>query len=512
VLDGSFVIVYLIILFWQSSLYAFLALAFGLLQVLLLIVTSRVVRRLSQKELEAMGASQGYMNEVLAGIATIKAAGAESRAQDRWTNYFFDQLNISLRKGYISSLVNLALTTLRMLAPLTLLWAGTQLVLDGKMGLGTMLALNSLVASFLVPLGSLVSSGQSIQQVRAHFARIADILEEEPEQDLPQMKTPGKLSGHIELRAVNFRYHANGKPVLSDINLSIVPGQKIALVGHTGSGKSTLGRLLLALYQSTEGEILYDGVPLGGMNYREVRSQFGVVLQESIIFNGSVRENIAFNKPDMDMQEVIWAASMADIHDDILRMPMQYETMVSEAGSALSGGQRQRLAIARALAHKPSVILFDEATSNLDVITEKNVERNLRAFPCTRIIIAHRLSTVRDADLILVLAGGKIVERGTHADLLQRGGYYMQLVRQQLESSQGQTMEEEEENVWKRTTAKLPANVRALRQKQTGKFGKIRLDPLPSGNTDLAELEARGASAPRTGEAQLLPPTIDTSF
>jgi ATP-binding cassette subfamily B protein len=435
-LDGGFVLVYLFILFWQSSLYGLLALTFGFAQVLLLVLTSRIVRRLSQKELDALGISQGYMNEVLTGIATVKAAGAEAQAQERWTNYFFDQLNISLRKGYVTSLVDLSLNTLRLFAPLALLWVGVQQVLAGYMSLGTMLALNSLVTAFLIPLGSLVSSGQHLQQVGAHFDRIADVLEEESEQNLPQALTPPRLSGQIELRNVNFRYHPNGKLVLDDINVCITAGQKIALVGYTGSGKSTLGRLLLALYQPTEGEIFYDGMPLSQMNYREVRSQFGVVLQESLLFSGSVRENISFNRPDMDMQQIVWAASVADIHNDIMRMPMQYETFVSEAGSALSGGQRQRVAIARALAHRPTVILFDEATSHLDVITERNVEQNLRALACTRIIIAHRLSTIRDADLILVLAGGKIVERGTHTELLQRGGYYLQLIRQQLENAE----------------------------------------------------------------------------
>ncbi len=440
VLDGSFVVAYLIILFLVSRLYGLLALALGIMQVVLLIVTNRTIREWSRKELETQGRAQGYMSEVLAGIATVKAAGAEPRALAQWTNYFFEQLNASLRRSYISSVIAALLGGLSMLTPLIMLCIGAQLVLSGAMTLGTMLALNSLVASFMAPLSSLVGSGQRLQQVQAHFERIADVLEEKPEQYSAQPKSSPHLEGRIELRNVSFRYQSNGEAVLKNINLSIEPGQKIALVGHTGSGKSTLGRLLLALYEPSEGEIFYDQQALSSLGFREVRKQFGVVLQEASIFSGSIRSNIAFNNPDLDFARVTWAAEMAAIHDEIARMPMRYETMVSEAGSALSGGQRQRVAIARALAHRPAVMLFDEATSHLDVITENTIEQNLRTLACTRITIAHRLSTIRDADVILVLERGEIVERGTHQELLLRNGYYAQLVQRQIEDYAGGVM------------------------------------------------------------------------
>ncbi len=494
VLDGSFVSVYLAILFWQSRIYGFLALGLGMAQIILLFVTTRPVREWSRKELETQGKAQGYMNEVLAGIATIKAAGAEPRAFERWTNHFFEQLNVSLRRSYISSLVDTLLGALRVLAPLLMLWVGTQLVLSNRISLGTMLALNSLVMSFMVPLSSLVNSGQRVQQVRAHFERIADVLEEKPEQALNGISQPPSLSGDIDLRNVSFRYDPYGKLILKNINLSIKSGQKIALVGHTGSGKSTLGRLLLALYLPTEGEILYDGLPLKTLQYQEVRKQFGIVLQEASIFSGSIRDNIAFNNPDIDMQRVVWAARMAAIHEDIIHMPMQYETLVSEAGSALSGGQRQRLSIARALAHKPSLILFDEATSHLDVITENIVEQNLRGIYCTRIIIAHRLSTIRNADLILVLTNGEIVESGTHIDLLQSNGYYAQLVCQQIENG-----EEEEQILFTKRVDKLK------RLEQAKHSHKIHLQPLSSENEGFDEIEARGAVS-EPGMLGLCPP------
>lgn len=432
-LDGGTVIVYLIILLTQSLPLALVALVIGVSQIALLLTTTRFIHDLTKRDLVAQGKAQGYMTEVLMGVATIKAAGAEERALQRWSNLFFDHLNASVPRDYLAAVLSTIINTLNLLAPLLLLWFGTMQVLNGSMSVGTMLALNALAASFLTPLTSLAGSGQRLQLVRAHFERIADVVEAESEQDSQSVEQPPQLQGQIELKHVSFRYAPNAPVVLRDINLRIQAGQKVALVGRTGSGKSTLGKLLLGLYSPTEGEILYDAIPLRTLDYRAVRRQFGVVLQESALFNGSVRENIALNDPGMELERVTRAAQMAAIHKDIMQMPMGYETMVAESGSALSGGQRQRLAIARALAAEPVIMLFDEATSHLDTVTEQAVEQNLSAFSCTRIIIAHRLSTVRDADLVLVLENGEIVEQGTPRELMRRNGPYRRLVQSQLD-------------------------------------------------------------------------------
>jgi HlyB family type I secretion system ABC transporter len=429
VIDGSLIFVYLGVLLAREPSFGGIVLLVAAVQTILLFGSRRMMHELTQRDLVAQSGSQAYLVEALQGIATLKASGAEARTLDHWSGLFADQINASVRRGHLAAAIDTMLTVLRVLAPLTLLWAGAQQVLDNRMSLGTMLAMQALAASVLTPLASLVANGQRLQLVGAHLERLADVLEAEPE---PGDGLDPEITGRIELVRIGFRYDEHARPVLHDISVAIEPGQKVALVGRTGSGKSTLAKLLLGLYEPTDGDVRFDGLSLADLDHRSVRRQMGVVLQEPVLFSGSIRQNIAFNDPGLSIERIMEAARLAGIHDEIAMFPMGYDTWLAEGGGGLSGGQRQRLALARALAHQPTVLLLDEATSSLDVATEAIIERNLRDAAPTRIVIAHRLSTVRDADQILYLEAGTIVERGTHDQLMMHGGRYAAMVRQQV--------------------------------------------------------------------------------
>ena len=349
-------------------------------------------------------------------------------------NLFYKQLNVSLRRSHLANIVETAREIVSSLTPVILLWIGALWVLNGAMTLGTMLAVITLAGAFFGPLTALVGSAQQIQLIGAHLARISDILETEPEQKTAGAEKISNLQGRIEISNVSFRYHSGGPWIIRDLSLDIEPGQKVAIVGSTGSGKSTLAMLLLGLYPVDEGDIRYDGVPLSQLDHRSVRGQIGVVMQDPVLFSGSIRRNIASFDMELPLERIEEAAYLAVVHDEILNMPMGYDTVLAEGGVDLAGGQRQRLALARALAHRPGILILDEATSNLDAETESMVDANLSALPCTRIVIAHRLSTVRNADVILVLDEGVIVEQGTHKELLALGGAYAHLIHLQYET------------------------------------------------------------------------------
>ncbi len=429
VLDGSLVLVYFFIILLTAPIFSVIVLAVALVQVLLLLGTRRRVHALMEQDLAAQAASQSYLVEALRGIATLKASGAEARTLDHWSNLLFKHLNISLRRSHLMAVIETAVSALSLFSPLVLLWVGALLVLDGRMSLGTMLALNALAAAFLLPLSALIGNTQQLQLIGAHLERISDVFDSEPEQQVTAAQPARALSGQISLQNVSFRYDEQAPLVLKNISLTIEPGQKVAIVGRSGSGKTTLAMLLLGMYPPTSGAILFDERPLTSLDLRTVRRQFGVVMQESFLFSGSIRQNIAFNNPALALDKIQEAARIAAVHDDILQMPMGYETILAEGGSGLSGGQRQRLSIARAVANQPAILLLDEATSHLDVVTEQAVDQNLNALACTRIVIAHRLSTICNADLILVLDAGALIESGSHKTLLARQGHYATLVQ-----------------------------------------------------------------------------------
>jgi ABC-type bacteriocin/lantibiotic exporter with double-glycine peptidase domain len=354
--------------------------------------------------------------------------GAEERVIDHWSRRFIGQLNATVCAGKTVGLVDTTLACLRAVAPAALVLAGAWRVADGALSLGAMLGLTAVATAALAPLSSLASSLQLLQSAGAHIARLTDILDAEPEQTTGAAGS-ARLRGGVEARGIGFRHSIRAPWILRGISFTVTPGQKIAIVGRSGCGKSTLARMLLGIQPSTEGQVRFDGIPGEDMG-TGLRSQFGVVTQDPALFTGTIRENITLGDPGASLDRVVAAARLACIHDDVMRFPMRYETMLSE-GTGLSGGQRQRVALARALLTDPAILVLDEATSQVDAESESAIEANLSSLPQTRLVIAHRMSTVRNADMIIVLDNGGIAECGTHDELLALNGLYARLAAYQ---------------------------------------------------------------------------------
>ncbi|WP_369217476.1 peptidase domain-containing ABC transporter [Streptomyces flavofungini] len=432
VLDGAFVLVHITLFLVIQPLYGWLALGLGLTQLLIMLANFRTLRHLAQQDVGAQAEAQSCAVELLTGIETVKAMGVEEHAYERWSALFEKQLQASFRRRRLDSLLETALGTFRVGTPLLLLYVGVREVMAGRMSLGTMMAMNALTYSLLSPMATLLGAARQLQSVGVSIDRLRDVLDEEVEQHRESALPPGRLTGAVELSGVGLRYGGEGPWALRGVSLRVPAGAKVALVGRTGSGKTTLARLLLGLHVPTEGEVRFDGRPLTGLDHRLLRGQCGVVTQEPALFACSVRENIAFGHATATLDDIVLAARHAQLHDEITAMPMGFETVLTEGGGGLSGGQRQRLALARALVREPALLVLDEATSHLDAVTEQRVDEVLSQLSCTRVVIAHRLSTVSNADLIVVLDDGAVVETGRHDDLLATDGCYAALVRGQL--------------------------------------------------------------------------------
>lgn len=422
---------------------AAIVVATGALNVAALRFVSRRRTELSQRLQQDRGKAIGTAMGGLLNIENLKATGSESDFFARWSGYYAKAANAQHQLALQTTLLSAVPPLLLAVSTALLLGLGGLRVMDGELSMGMLIAFQALMMAFLAPVGSLVNMGSALQEVRGDMNRLDDVLRartERMEAAAPEdvadsadalgamEDVPARLSGHLELRRVSFGYSRLEPALIQDFTLTLKPGARVALVGGSGSGKSTVARLVSGLYEPWAGEVLLDGIPRARIPRPVMTSSFAVVDQDVFLFEGSIRENLTMWDPTVPEPELVEAARDACIHEDVSARPGGYTSRVEEGGRNFSGGQRQRMEIARALVNRPSVLVLDEATSALDPTVEQQIDDNLRRRGCTCLIVAHRLSTIRDCDEIVVLDAGCIVQRGTHDELKDADGPYRGLI------------------------------------------------------------------------------------
>jgi len=435
VMDLFFTVVFLAVMYYYSPTLTFIVLGSIPLYIVLSLVVTPILRHLVQEKFNRGAENQAFLVESINGIETIKAMAVEPQLQRRWEEQLAGYVRASFKAGALGNIANQIASFVNKIVVVLTLWFGARLVIDGYLSVGQLIAFNMLASRVSDPILRLVQLWQDFQQAGISIERLGDVLNAPREPGYnPNRASLPSMQGRVTFDHVTFSYQPDRPEVLRRINLDIPPGQVIGIVGRSGSGKSTLAKLIQRLYVPESGRVLVDGVDLAMIDPTWLRRQIGVVLQDNILFNRSVRDNIALSDPGLPLEYVIHAAKLAGAHDFILELPHGYDTTIGEHGSNLSGGQRQRIAIARALITNPKILIFDEATSALDYESERIIHDNMQRICKDRtvFIIAHRLSAVRQADRIIVIEHGEIVEEGSHAQLIHRGGHYAKLFQYQL--------------------------------------------------------------------------------
>jgi len=437
--DPAFTIVFLVAMWiYSPPLFWIVALTIPAYAAVSLIVTKPLRRRLNEKY-ERGAANNALLVESVSGMQTVKAAAVEPQWQERWERQLAGYSAANQRVINLGNSGSQAVQLISKLSLAAILYFGAGQVIAGAMTVGGLVAFNMFAQRVSGPVIRMAQLWQDFQQVRLSIERLGDVLNAPVEPGMGSRVALPRLKGEIRFDGVKFRYGLEGPWTLDDITLDIPAGGTLGIAGSSGSGKSTLTKLLQRLYTPAAGRVLIDGVDIGQIDPAWLRRQIGVVLQENLLFNRTIRENIALANPAMPLEGVMAAAQLSGAHEFILGLPQGYDTLIEERGVNLSGGQRQRIAIARALVTQPRILILDEATSALDAESEEIIQKNLKAMARGRtvLIIAHRLSAIRQCDRIVTLERGRIVEIGTHEELLRAGGRYAGLYRRQMDVQDG---------------------------------------------------------------------------